>query len=174
MTIAYLGYLCCYEAKSQAFVDQFNFCFFFFFLNWGLNKRSRNHWNKKIATNSGNLGSSTAAFLISCACVSSSFSSITRQGAGFGLLGSSWGQIRSQQHVLLDIPPAETLAASAGVTILGLETLHLNFSPSPKSSSQPPKRLESLRSLLIPVAFHLQFSVGLFVIKSSYLQRTLE
>lgn len=47
--------------------------YFFFFLNWGLNKRSRSHWDKKIATNSGNLGTSTAAFLISCACVSSRF-----------------------------------------------------------------------------------------------------
>lgn len=71
MTIAYLGYLCCYEAKPPATVQQFNF--FFFFLNWGLNKRSRNHWNKKISTNSGNLGTGTAACLISCVHASSGF-----------------------------------------------------------------------------------------------------
>lgn len=28
MTIAYLGYLCCYEAKPPATVQQFNFFFF--------------------------------------------------------------------------------------------------------------------------------------------------
>lgn len=43
------------------------------------------------------------------------------------LLGGSQGRTHSQQNVLLAILPAESLAASAGVAILGLETLHLNY-----------------------------------------------
>lgn len=138
-----------------------------FFFNWGLNKRSRNQWDKKIAINSGNLGTSTAAFSFPVLVQAVGSSSTTPQGAGVGLLGGSQGQTRSQQHILLAIPSGSICwCYHPGLRDTPSELL--TFSKELISTSQK----AALSSLVIPVAFHLQFSVESGLIKSSYLQRT--